>query len=412
MATLEIIVPPLGESISEAIIARWLKQTGDAVAADEPIVELETDKITVEVRAPSSGVLGKLLAAEGERVMIGQVIAQLDSSASATAPAAPPAPAAPAPTRLPAPASTSGEAMPAARAEAARTGVDLGDVTGTGRGGRILKEDVQQAAAKPAAAPAPAAPAPAKPAAAPAPAKPTAPARTPGEREQRVPMTSLRKRIAERLVEAQQTAAILTTFNEVDMSAVMELRKQFKDEFFDKHQTKLGFMSLFVKACTSALAEFPAVNAEIQSDTIVYKHYYDIGVAVGGGKGLVVPVVRNADQLSFAAIENEITRLAGLARDNKLALSDLTGGTFTISNGGIYGSMLSTPILNPPQTGILGLHNIVERPVAVKGQVVIRPIMYLALSYDHRVVDGREAVQFLVHVKQAIEDPRRLLLGL
>ena len=412
MATLEIIVPPLGESISEAIIARWLKQTGDAVAADEPIVELETDKITVEVRAPSSGVLGKLLAAEGERVMIGQVIAQLDSSASATAPAAPPAPAAPAPTRLPAPASTSGEAMPAARAEAARTGVDLGDVTGTGRGGRILKEDVQQAAAKPAAAPAPAAPASAKPAAAPAPAKPTAPARTPGEREQRVPMTSLRKRIAERLVEAQQTAAILTTFNEVDMSAVMELRKQFKDEFFDKHQTKLGFMSLFVKACTSALAEFPAVNAEIQSDTIVYKHYYDIGVAVGGGKGLVVPVVRNADQLSFAAIENEITRLAGLARDNKLALSDLTGGTFTISNGGIYGSMLSTPILNPPQTGILGLHNIVERPVAVKGQVVIRPIMYLALSYDHRVVDGREAVQFLVHVKQAIEDPRRLLLGL
>ena len=414
MATLEIIVPPLGESISEAIIARWLKQTGDAVAADEPIVELETDKITVEVRAPSSGVLGKLLAAEGERVMIGQVIAQLDSSASATAPAAPPAPAASAPTRLPAPApaSTSGEAMPAARAEAARTGVDLGDVTGTGRGGRILKEDVQQAAAKPAAAPAPAAPAPAKPAAAPAPAKPTAPARTPGEREQRVPMTSLRKRIAERLVEAQQTAAILTTFNEVDMSAVMELRKQFKDEFFDKHQTKLGFMSLFVKACTSALAEFPAVNAEIQSDTIVYKHYYDIGVAVGGGKGLVVPVVRNADQLSFAAIENEITRLAGLARDNKLALSDLTGGTFTISNGGIYGSMLSTPILNPPQTGILGLHNIVERPVAVKGQVVIRPIMYLALSYDHRVVDGREAVQFLVHVKQAIEDPRRLLLGL
>ena len=412
MATLEIIVPPLGESISEAIIARWLKQTGDAVAADEPIVELETDKITVEVRAPSSGVLGKLLAAEGERVMIGQVIAQLDSSASATAPAAPPAPAAPAPTRLPAPASTSGEAMPAARAEAARTGVDLGDVTGTGRGGRILKEDVQQAAAKPAAAPAPAAPASAKPAAAPAPAKPTAPARTPGEREQRVPMTSLRKRIAERLVEAQQTAAILTTFNEVDMSAVMELRKQFKDEFFDKHQTKLGFMSLFVKACTSALAEFPAVNAEIQSDTIVYKHYYDIGVAVGGGKGLVVPVVRNADQLSFAAIENEITRLAGLARDNKLALSDLTGGTFTISNGGIYGSMLSTPILNPPQTGILGLHNIVERPVAVKGQVVIRPIMYLALSYDHRVVDGREAVQFLVHVKHAIEDPRRLLLGL
>jgi 2-oxoglutarate dehydrogenase E2 component (dihydrolipoamide succinyltransferase) len=225
-------------------------------------------------------------------------------------------------------------------------------------------------------------------------------------------MSSLRKRIAERLVEAQQTAAILTTFNEVDMSAVMDLRKQFKDEFAEKHKGKLGFMSLFVAASVSALKRYPGVNAEIQADAIVYKRHYDIGVAVGGGKGLVVPVVRNADQLSFAAIENEIARLAGLARDNKLTLNDLTGGTFTISNGGIYGSMLSTPILNPPQTGILGLHNIVERPIAVNGQVVIRPIMYLALSYDHRVVDGREAVQFLVHVKQAIEDPRRLLLDL
>jgi 2-oxoglutarate dehydrogenase E2 component (dihydrolipoamide succinyltransferase) len=411
MSVIDIKVPALGESITEAIIARWLVRVGEPVAVDQPLVELETDKITVEVPAASAGVLIEQLAAEGARVTVGQSVAKLDSSGSPAVGA--PAPAkAPEPAKASTPAATatpSAEPMPAARAEAARTGVDLGAVEGTGRGGRILKEDVQRTVSAQAPSPAPTA----KPTPAPAPAaKPAAAAPTPGEREQRVPMTPLRKRIAERLVQAQQTAAILTTFNEVDMAAVMDLRKQFKDEFAEKHEVKLGFMSLFVKACTSALQRYPAVNAEVQDDAIVYKRYYDIGVAVGGGKGLVVPIVRNADQLSFAAIEAEISRLAGLARDNKLALSDLTGGSFTISNGGIYGSMLSTPILNPPQTGILGLHNIVERPIAVKGQVVIRPIMYLALSYDHRVVDGREAVQFLVHVKQAIEDPRRLLLDL
>jgi 2-oxoglutarate dehydrogenase E2 component (dihydrolipoamide succinyltransferase) len=297
--------------------------------------------------------------------------------------------------------------MPAARAEAARSGVDLGAVAGTGRGGRILKEDVQAAAAAPVAKPAPA------PAPAPTP-KPVAPrpSAAPGERERRVKMRPLRKTIAARLVEAQNTAAILTTFNEVDMSAVLQTRKELQDDFVKAHGVKLGFMSFFVKATVSALKAFETVNAEIDGDEIVYKDFYDIGVAVGGGKGLVVPVVRNADKLGFAAIEQEIARLAGLARDNKLQLSDLEGGTFTISNGGIYGSMLSTPILNMPQTGILGLHNIVERPVAIAGKVEIRPIMYLALSYDHRLVDGREAVQFLVHIKREIEDPRRLLFDL
>jgi 2-oxoglutarate dehydrogenase E2 component (dihydrolipoamide succinyltransferase) len=415
MPVIDIVVPALGESITEAIVARWLANVGGSVASGQPLVELETDKITVEVPAPSAGVLTQQLVAESTRVIVGQRIALLDTSGSAAVGA--PAPEQPKAEETPAQpaAAPVAEPMPAARAEAARTGVDLSGVEGTGRGGRILKEDVQRAAAAQAPAPTPA-PAPA-PTPAVAPPKPTpapapAPAAAPGQREERVAMTPLRKRIAERLVEAQQTAAILTTFNEVDMSAVMELRKQFKDEFVDKHKVKLGFMSLFVKACVSALQRFPAVNAEVQDDAIVYKRYYDIGVAVGGGKGLVVPVVRNADKLSFAAIEAEIARLAILARDNKLALADLTGGTFTISNGGIYGSMLSTPILNPPQTGILGLHNIVDRPIAVNGQVVIRPVMYLALSYDHRLVDGREAVQFLVHVKQQIEDPRRMLLDL
>jgi 2-oxoglutarate dehydrogenase E2 component (dihydrolipoamide succinyltransferase) len=286
--------------------------------------------------------------------------------------------------------------------------VEVSTVAGTGRGGRVLKEDVQKAAAaKP--APAPSKPAPAQAKAAPAPAKP-APTQATGERERREKMRPLRKTIAARLVEAQQTAAILTTFNEVDMSAVMQARSALQKEFVDAHGIKLGFMSFFVKAAVSALRAFPSVNAEIDGDEIIYKQYYNIGVAVGGGKGLVVPVIRDADALGFAAIEQEIGRLAGLARDNKLTLSHLSEGSFTISNGGIYGSMLSTPILNSPQTGILGLHNIVQRPVAIDGKVEIRPIMYLALSYDHRLVDGREAVQFLVHVKQAIEDPRRLLL--
>jgi 2-oxoglutarate dehydrogenase E2 component (dihydrolipoamide succinyltransferase) len=411
-----IIVPSLGESISEAIVSRWLKQPGERVAVDEPIVELETDKVTVEVPSSQAGMLSKLFVPAGGTVAVGSPLcevtteglgaaastaeAQASAEAAAQAAAASKAQPAAAPVEKPA-------AMPAARAEAARTGVDLDQVTGSGRGGRVLKEDVQAAAApKPAPAPAPAA--------APKPAAPK-PAPTPavsGERIERVKMRPLRKTIATRLVEAQHTAAILTTFNEVDMSAVLELRKSLQQAFVDAHGVKLGFMSLFVKAAVSALQAFPSVNAEIDGDDIVYKKYYNVGVAVGGGKGLVVPVVRDADKRSFASIEQEIARLAGLARDNKLALDDLADGTFTITNGGIYGSMLSTPILNTPQTGILGLHNIVERPVAIAGKVEIRPIMYLALSYDHRLVDGREAVQFLVHVKQAIEDPRRLLLNL
>jgi 2-oxoglutarate dehydrogenase E2 component (dihydrolipoamide succinyltransferase) len=434
-----ITVPALGESITEAIVARWMKQPGDSVAADEPIVELETDKITVEVPAPAAGVLAKQSANVEDVVNVGDVIGEISAGAVVAAtPASAPAAAgggngAPAPgiaaaavaAAMPAPASVA--AMPAAINEADRTGVDLSSVEGTGRGGRILKEDVQAAAAQPAAPtetqaePPPAAPAPrAEPASAPpaaaVTAKPTprtAPAATPatpGEREERVRMTTLRRRIAGRLVEAQQNAAILTTFNEADMSAVMALRKQFKQPFLDKHGVKLGFMSFFVKAAVEALKAFPTVNAEIDGEDVIYKKYYDIGVAVGGGKGLVVPVVRNSDQLSFAAIESEIGRLAELARTNKLQISDLTGGSFTISNGGVYGSMLSTPILNPPQTGILGLHNIVQRPVAVNGNVEIRPVMYLALSYDHRLVDGREAVGFLVKIKECIEDPRRLML--
>ena len=404
--TTQIVVPPLGESITEGIIARWLSAVGDRVAVDQPLVEIETDKITVEVRAPAAGTLAAIEITQGATVKIGQVIGSLEGAAQAAAPASSvtsPAPAqAPAASPAQAPAAP---AMPAARAEAARAGVDLANVAGTGRGGRILKEDVQRAAAAsaPAPAPAPAAPAPA-PVAAPAPAA------SAHAREEVVPMSPLRRRVAERLVQAQQSAAILTTFNEVDMSAVYRLRAAYKQAFVDKHGVKLGFMSFFVRACVSALQAFPTVNAEIRGDAIVYKRYYDIGVAVGGGKGLVVPVVRGADGLGFAAIEKEIARLAGRAKDNKLTLEELAGGTFTISNGGIYGSMLSTPILNPPQTGILGLHNVVERPVAVSGQVEIRPVMYLALSYDHRLVDGREAVQFLVHVKERIEAPERLLL--
>jgi 2-oxoglutarate dehydrogenase E2 component (dihydrolipoamide succinyltransferase) len=404
-----ILVPALGESISEAIIATWLKQPGDAVAVDEPVVSLETDKVTVDVPSPVAGVVSQLLAKVGDTVRVGQTIAEVQEGAAAAAGARAEAEAAAeveaharAAAEAPAPA-----AMPAARAEAARSGVDLGAVAGTGRGGRILKEDVQAAAAAPVAKPAPA------PAPAPTP-KPVAPrpSAAPGERVRRVKMRPLRKTIAARLVEAQNTAAILTTFNEVDMSAVLQTRKDLQDDFVKAHGVKLGFMSFFVKATVSALKAFETVNAEIEGDEIVYKDFYDVGVAVGGGKGLVVPVVRNADKLGFAAIEQEITRLAGLARDNKLQLADLEGGTFTISNGGIYGSMLSTPILNMPQTGILGLHNIVERPVAIAGKVEIRPIMYLALSYDHRLVDGREAVQFLVHIKREIEDPRRLLFDL
>jgi 2-oxoglutarate dehydrogenase E2 component (dihydrolipoamide succinyltransferase) len=388
----------MGESVTEGVIAQWLKKVGDAVAADEPIVEVETDKITVEVPAPSAGVLLEQSVQEGDTVAVGDVLGRIDADASAAkpapAPAAAPAPApqaaAPRPT-APAPTPTAGApAMPAARAEAGRTGVDVGFVDGTGRGGRVLKEDVQRVAA---AAPRALAP------------------RDAGVRsEERKKMTPLRKRVAVRLVESQQSTATLTTFNEVDMSAVIALRQRHKQTFIDRHGAKLGFMSFFVKAAIEALKAFPLVNAEIDGDEIVYKNYYDIGVAVGGGKGLVVPVIRSPDQMSFADIELSIADFGQRARDNKLTMEDLTGGTFTISNGGVYGSMLSTPILNPPQTGILGLHNIVQRPVAIDGKVEIRPIMFVALSYDHRLIDGREAVQFLIRIKDCIEDPERMLL--
>ncbi len=405
MSNTPVKVPKLGESITEALVASWLKNVGDRVEVDEPLVELETDKITMEVPAPVAGVLVRHAAEEGATVEIGDVIAEIgEASGEASAeqsepePAPEPEPAA----EKHAQSSDSPAAMPAARAEAARSGVDLKNVEGSGRGGRILKEDVQKAAADKA-------PKKAENKAPPKPAKTPAPQAADGSDERVVKMSPLRRRIAQRLVEAQQNAAILTTFNEVDMSAVFRLRKQFKQTFIDTHGVKLGFMSFFLKASVSALKAFPGVNAEIRGTDIVYKDRYDIGVAVGGGKGLVVPVVRSADKLGFADIEKEIARLADRARNNKLTLDELTGGTFTISNGGIYGSMLSTPILNPPQSGILGLHNIVERPVAVDGKVEIRPIMYLALSYDHRLVDGREAVQFLIRVKQCIENPERIM---
>ncbi|MCB9716076.1 MAG: 2-oxoglutarate dehydrogenase complex dihydrolipoyllysine-residue succinyltransferase [Myxococcales bacterium] len=419
--TTEIRVPQMGESVTEGVIAQWLKRKGETVAVDEPVVEIETDKITVEVPAPAAGVLVELLATEGDTVGVGDVIGKIDESAtasagaaspapapaaSAPAPAAPaPAPAAPAPAPVAAPAAASGDSTPAppsARAEARRRGVDLGSVQGSGPGGRILKEDVIKAAAGPA-------PAPVRP---PVSAHVASPLPAPSSErvEERKPMTPLRRKVAERLLQSQQGTATLTTFNEVDMSAVIDLRKRYKDRFVQRHGVKLGFMSFFVKAACEALKEFPAVNAEISAEDVVYKYYYDIGVAVGGGKGLVVPVIRSADLRSFADIEATIADFGQRAQANKLTLDELQGGTFTVSNGGVYGSMLSTPILNPPQTGILGLHNIVERPVAVASKVEIRPIMYVALSYDHRLIDGREAVQFLVRIKQLIEDPERLLL--
>jgi 2-oxoglutarate dehydrogenase E2 component (dihydrolipoamide succinyltransferase) len=423
---IEIRVPQMGESVTEGVIAQWLKQVGDVVAADEPVVEVETDKITVEVPAPAGGVLVKQSVRQGDTVGVGDVIGAIDPEARASAPAAAapavePAAVAPAPAAVaaePAPAKAAAApafAVPSARAEAARSGVDLATVQGSGRGGKILKEDVQrasvQAAAPAAARPVGASPAAARPAA-PVQAKVPAPRPRPtGERtEERKVMTPLRKRVAERLVHSQQSTATLTTFNEVDMSGVMELRKRYKDQFLQRHGVKLGLMSFFVKAACEALREFPPVNAEIAGDEAIYKHYYDIGVAVGGGKGLVVPIIRDADQLGFAELEAAIADFGQRAQANKLALEELQGGTFTVSNGGVYGSMLSTPILNPPQTGILGLHNIVERPVAVDGKVEIRPIMYVALSYDHRLIDGREAVQFLVRIKQLVEHPERLLL--
>jgi len=426
MSNTPVKVPKLGESITEALVASWLKNEGDRVEVDEPLVELETDKITLEVPAPVAGVLVRHAAEVGATVEIGDLIAEISAGEGAGEPAGSTSEPEPesksesesesdnesesesdneaesdneSKSKNDAQANEPASAMPGAKAEAQRTGVDLSKVEGTGRGGRILKEDVQKVAKSAASKPAEA---PAKAASKPAPAKS-------GNAERVVPMSPLRRRIAQRLVEAQQNAAILTTFNEVDMTEVFRLRKQFKQSFIDTHGVKLGFMSFFLKASVAALKAFPGVNAEIRGTDIIYKDRYDIGVAVGGGKGLVVPVVRSADTLGFADIENEIARLADRARRNKLTLDELTGGTFTISNGGIYGSMLSTPILNPPQSGILGLHNIVQRPVAIDGKVEIRPIMYLALSYDHRLVDGREAVQFLIKVKSCIENPERMM---
>src|SRR5579863_1085197 len=409
MAT-DIRVPALGESISEATVGKWFKKAGDPVSADEPLVELETDKVTLEVNAPESGVLSEIAAETGSTVAIGALLGHLAAGAAPTAPApaaaAKPAPATAKPaaaTAKPAPAAAT--AAPPAPAEAK---IDLASVAGSGKRGQVMKGDVLAAIAE-ARAPAPVqAPAPV-----PVPV-PTVrpPAPDDSAREERVRMTKLRQTIARRLKEAQNTAAMLTTFNEVDMSEVMALRARYKDAFEKKHAAKLGFMGFFVKACVQALKEIPAVNAEIDGADLVYKNYYHIGIAVGTDKGLIVPVVRDADRLSIAGVEKAIAALGKRARDGQLTLEELQGGTFTITNGGVYGSLMSTPILNAPQSGILGMHKIEDRPVAIGGKVEIRPMMYLALSYDHRVVDGREAVTFLVRVKEGLEDPARLVLDL
>ncbi len=410
MATVDIKIPPLGESISSGVLANWHVKDGDVVKKDQPLFELETDKITSEGLAEAAGRISLKVAA-GTEVKIGQVVASIDTSVAADS-AGKPAPAAPAEAPKPAAAPATREAAksdavsPAVRRLAAESGVDPATVTGTGKGGRVTKGDMLVAASAPVVAAAVAsAPASAVPATAPVVTPPPAGRRT------RRKMTKLRQTIANRLVAAQHEAAMLTTFNEVDMSAVMELRKKYQDDFTKKHGVKLGFMSFFTKAVVHALREVPAVNAQIDGDEIVENHYYDISMAVSTDKGLVVPVVRGCDQLDMAGIEKAIADVAKRARDGKLTLPDFEGGCFTITNGGIFGSMLSTPIINAPQSAILGLHAINERPVAVNGQVVIRPMMYLALSYDHRIVDGKEAVTFLVKIKQAIEDPARLLIS-
>ncbi|MGO4388378.1 2-oxoglutarate dehydrogenase complex dihydrolipoyllysine-residue succinyltransferase [Microvirga sp. 2YAF29] len=406
MAT-EIRVPTLGESVSEATIGRWFKKPGDPVKADEPVLELETDKVTLEVNAPASGTLGEIVAKDGETVAPGAVLGSIVEGGAAAAPAKAEAPkAAPVPAAASAPAAAPAankDNGPAVARLAAESGVSPANVGGTGKDGRVTKGDMLAAIATGGAS----APAPAAPVAVRAPSAPVD-----AEREERVKMTKLRQTIARRLKEAQNTAAMLTTFNDVDMSAVMQLRSQYKDVFEKKHGTKLGFMGFFTKAVVQALKDIPAVNAEIDGQDLVYKNYYHIGVAVGTEKGLVVPVVRDADNLSIAGIEKTIADFGKRARDGKLGIDEMQGGTFTITNGGIYGSLMSTPILNAPQSGILGMHRIEERPVVRNGQVVVRPMMYLALSYDHRIVDGKEAVTFLVRVKDALEDPARLVLDL
>ena len=403
MAT-DIKVPALGESVTEATVARWLKKVGDSVRQDDPLVELETDKVTLEVNAPAAGTLTEQAVAEGATVEVGALLGRIDAAGRTAAPAKAEAPKAPAPKDEPAkPAAAAAVAMsPAAKKIVADQGIAPEAVPATGKGGRVTKEDVVNYMEKPAAPAAPAAPT-SSASAAPRPA---------GAREERVRMSRLRRRIAERLKEAQNTAAILTTFNEVDMTRILAVRDRHKDGFEKKHGVRLGFMSFFVKASIVALQEIPAVNAEIDGEELVYKNHYDIGVAVGTEQGLVVPVLLDADKLGFAEIEKKIGELGKKARDGKLTIEDLTGGTFTISNGGVYGSLMSTPILNPPQSGILGMHKTQPRPVAIGDKVEIRPMMYLALSYDHRIIDGREAVTFLVRVKELLEDPQRLLFDI
>ncbi len=392
----DVMVPTLGESVTEATVSSWFKKVGDTVAQDEMLCELETDKVSVEVPAPAAGVLSEIIAAEGATVSANAKIAVIGGAVhSAAAPAAAPAAT---------PAASGGkdvEDAPAAKKAMAEAGISRDAVTGTGRDGRVMKDDVARAVAAAASAPAPAA------------AAPRAPVSSDdAAREERVKMTRLRQTIAKRLKDSQNTAAMLTTYNEVDMTEVMALRNQYKDQFEKKHGVRLGFMSFFTKACCHALKEVPEVNAEIDGTDIVYKNYVHMGVAAGTPTGLVVPVIRDADQMSFAEIEKAISEKGKRARDGKLSMAEMQGGTFTISNGGVYGSLMSSPILNPPQSGILGMHKIQDRPMAINGQVVIRPMMYLALSYDHRIVDGKGAVTFLVRVKEALEDPRRLLMDL
>jgi len=392
----DVMVPALGESVSEATVSSWFKKVGDTVAQDEMLCELETDKVSVEVPAPAAGVLTEIIAADGETVAAGAKLGGISASGSATAPAI----SAPSAVSTPAP-SADVEDAPSAKKAMAEAGISRDAVTGSGRDGRVMKEDVAKAVA--AAAPAPTA----------APAAPRAPVSADdASREERVKMTRLRQTIAKRLKDSQNTAAMLTTYNEVDMTETMALRREYKDLFEKKHGARLGFMSFFTKACCHALKEVPEVNAEIDGTDIVYKNFVHMGIAAGTPTGLVVPVIRDADSMSFAEIEKAIAQKGKRARDGKLSMAEMQGGTFTISNGGVYGSLMSSPILNPPQSGILGMHKIQDRPVAINGQVVIRPMMYLALSYDHRIVDGKGAVTFLVRVKEALEDPRRLLMDL
>ena len=414
----EIRVPTLGESVTEATIGKWFKHPGDAVAVDEPLVELETDKVTIEVPSPAAGVLAEVAAKDGETVAVGALLGQIKEGAGAAAPAKPvakaekpaekPTPAAEPPKTAPAPAAAKAPPSdqplaPSVRKLASESGIDVSTVPGSGRDGRVTKGDMLAAIERAAAVPMPVT----------TPMQVRAPSPSDdAAREERVRMTRLRQTIARRLKDAQNTAAMLTTFNEVDMGGVMHVRNQYKDLFEKKNGVKLGFMSFFVRACVQALKEIPNVNAEIDGADIVYKNYYHIAVAVGTDKGLVVPVVRDCDRKSFAQIEMEIADFGRRARDGTLKIEDMQGGTFTISNGGVYGSLMSTPILNAPQSGILGMHKIEDRPVVVAGKIEVRPMMYLALSYDHRIVDGREAVTFLVRVKENLEDPTRLVLEL